>query len=134
MKYGRMIAIAALTCCTATSLGLAQGTISGSQGNWMVHTASKPGCPGLVLQIGRVGDNLKGFATTGDLADVSRLSGTITGNEKFTITLTQVDGKGPKGTITGSRSASDGWLTGQVSGSGCTDGPIKIQTYVPYTG
>ena len=65
MQYGRMISIATLTCCMATSLGLAQGTISGSQGNWMVHTASKPGCPGLVLQIGRVGDNLKGFATTG---------------------------------------------------------------------
>ena len=48
--------------------------------------------------------------------------------------MSPINGKGPKGTIVGARSASDGWLLGQISGSGCTDGPLKILTYVPYTG
>ena len=35
---------------------------------------------------------------------------------------------------TGSRNSSDGWLVAQVKGSGCTDGPLKIMTYLPYKG
>jgi hypothetical protein len=79
----------------------------------------------------RDGNNLKGFAETGDSAGVS---GTIDTDLQFTLTMTQVDGKGPNGTSTGSRSASDGWLVRQVTASGYTDGPLKIQTYVPYKG
>ena len=106
--------------------------MTGAPGNWTVHTASKAGCPGIALQIQRDGNSLKGFAETGDMAGTSRLTGTIDASNKSTITMTQVDGKGPQGTITGSRSASDGWLVAQVKGSGCTDGPLKIMTYVPY--
>jgi hypothetical protein len=45
--------------------------------------------------------------------------------QQFTITMTPVDGKGPVGTITGSRSQSDGWLLAEVKGSGCTDGSVR---------
>jgi hypothetical protein len=116
------------------SLALAQGTMTGAPGNWTVHTAAKPGCPGIALQVQRDGNNLKGFAETGDMAGVSRLTGTIDAKQQFTITINQVDGKGPQGTITGSRNMSDGWLVAQIKGSGCTDGPLKIMTYVPYQG
>jgi hypothetical protein len=68
------------------------------------------------------------------MAGVSRLTGTIDAKQQFNIAITQVDGKGPQGTITGSRSPSDGWLVAQIKGSGCTDGPLKIMTYVPYKG
>jgi hypothetical protein len=119
---------------TTFSQVLAQGTMTGAPGNWMVHTAAKAGCPGTARQVQRGGNNLKGFAETGDMAGVSRLSGTIDANQQFTITMTQVDCKGPQGTITGSRSASDGWLVAQVKGSGCTDVPLKIMTYVPFKG
>jgi hypothetical protein len=108
--------------------------MTGAPGNWTVHTAAKPGCPGIALQVQRDGNNLKGFAETGDMADVSRLTGTIDAKQQFTITMNQVDGKGPQGTITGSRNASDGWLVAQIKGSGCTDGQLKIMTYVPYQG
>jgi hypothetical protein len=47
-----------------------------------------------------------GFAETGDMAGVSHLAGAIT--------TTQIDRKGPQGTITGSRNASDAWLVAQV--------------------
>jgi hypothetical protein len=76
----------------------------------------------------------EGFAETGDMAGTSRLTGTIDASDKFTITMTRVDGKGPQGTITGSRNPSDGWLLAQIRGSGFTDGPLKIMTYVPYRG
>jgi hypothetical protein len=116
------------------STGDAQGTMTGAAGNWTVHTASKAGCPGIALQVRRDGNNMNGFAETGDMAGSSRLTGTIDANQHFTITMMQADDKGPKGTITGSRNGSGGWLVAQVTGSGCTDGPLKIMTYVPYKG
>jgi hypothetical protein len=134
MTYRRTIAASALAYSATLSLALAQGTMTGGPGNWTVHTAAKSGCPGIALQIQRDGDNLKGFAETGDMAGTSRLSGTINANGHFSLTMTQVDGKGPQGTITGSRNASDGWLLAQIKGSGCTDGALKIMTYVPYQG
>ena len=58
--YGRMIAAGALACSATFGLALAQRTsMTGSQGNWTVHTASKSGCPGLSLQVQRDGNNLK---------------------------------------------------------------------------
>ena len=132
--YRTLIAANILACSTMLNLAMAQGTMTGAPGNWTVHTASKACCPGIALQVQRDGNNLKGFAETGDMAGVSRLTGTIDANQQFTITITQVDGKGPQGTITGSRSASDGWLVAQIKGSGCTDGQLKIMTYVPYQG
>ena len=134
MTYRRTIAASALACSATLSLALAQGTMTGAPGNWTVHTAAKAGCPGIAFQIQRDGDNLKGFAETGDMAGPSRLSGTIDAREQFSLTMTQVDGKGPQGAITGSRNPSDGWLLAQVKGSGCTDGRLKIMTYVPYRG
>jgi hypothetical protein len=134
MFYSRTIVAAVLACSSTFSVALAQGTMTGAPGNWTVHTAPKPGCPGIALQVRRDGNNLKGFAETGDMEGVSRLTGTIDADERFTITITQVDGKGPQGTITGSRNPSDGWLVAQVTGSGCTDGPLKIMTFVPYRG
>ena len=134
MLYWRTIAAGVLACSATMSLALAQATMTGAPGNWTVHTAAKPGCPGIALQVQRDGNKLKGFAETGDLTDISRLSGTIDADQQFAITMTQVDGKGPQGTITGSRNASDGWLVAQIKGSGCTDGPLKIMTYVPYPG
>ena len=131
----RMTAAGILTFGTTLSPALAQGTsMTGATGNWMIHTPSRTGCPGLVLHVVSDGNNLKGFAATGDMAAMSRLAGTINANEKFTITMTPVDGKGPQGTIAGSRNPSDGWLLAQVTGSGCTDGQLKIMTYVPYQG
>jgi hypothetical protein len=135
MKYHGMIVAGALACSATPSLALAQGTsMTGAPGNWMIHTPSKTGCPGLVLHVMRDSNDLKGFAATGDMAAMSRLTGTIDAKQQFTITMTPVDGKGPVGTITGSRSQSDGWLLAEVKGSGCTDGPLKIMTYVPYQG
>jgi hypothetical protein len=134
MTYRRIVAASLLAYSAMLGLALAQGTMTGAPGNWTVHTAAKSGCPGIALQIQRDGDNLKGFAETGDIAGSSRLSGAIDAKEKFSLAMTQVDGKGPQGTITGSRNASDGWLLAQIKGSGCTDGPLKIMTYVPYQG
>jgi hypothetical protein len=134
MMYRMMMTASALACSATLNLALAQGTMTGAPGNWTVHTAAKGGCPGIALQVQRDGNDLKGFAETGDMAGVSRLTGTIDAKQQFNITITQVDGKGPQGTITGSRSPSDGWLVAQIKGSGCTDGPLKIMTYVPYKG
>ena len=131
MKYRRMIAASALACTATLGLALAQGTMSGAPGNWTVHTAAKAGCPGIALQVQRDGNNLKGFAETGDMAGVSRLTGTINAKDQFSITITQIDDKGPQGTITGSLRAGGGWLLAEVKGSGCTDGPLKIQTARP---
>jgi hypothetical protein len=86
---------------------MAQGTITGAPGNWTIHTAAKAGCPGIALQVQREGGNLKGFAETEDMAGASRLTGTI---DQFAITILQIDGKGPQGSIIGSRNKSDGWL------------------------
>ena len=131
-----IVTAASLMALGATlNLALAQNTsMTGGPGNWMIHTPPRAGCPGLVLNVLRDGNNLKGYAATGDMAAMSRLTGTIDARQQFTLTMTPVDGKGPQGTITGSRNSSDGWLLAQVKGSGCTDGPLKIQTYVPYPG
>jgi hypothetical protein len=134
MTYWRIVVASVMACSVTLRLAMAQGAMTGAPGNWTVHTAAKAGCPGIALQVQREGNDLKGFAETGDMAGVSRLTGTINADQQFTLTMTQVDGKGPQGTITGSRSASDGWLVAQVQGSGCTDGPLKIMTYVPYKG
>ena len=135
MRYRIITAAGLMTLGVTLDLALAQNTsMTGAPGNWMIHTPARAGCPGLVLNVLRDGNNLKGYAATGDMAAMSRLSGTIDARQQFTLTMTPVDGKGPQGTITGSRSPSDGWLLAQVKGSGCTDGPLKIQTYVPYTG
>jgi hypothetical protein len=135
MMYLRMTAAGILAFGATLSLALAQGTsMTGATGNWMIHTPSRAGCPGLVLHVVRDGNSLKGFAATGDMTAMSRLTGTIDDRQQFSITMTPVDGKGPQGTITGSRNSSDGWLLAQVKGSGCTDGPLKIETHVPYPG
>jgi hypothetical protein len=127
----RTVTAGILACSATIGAALAQNAnMTGSQGNWIVHTASKAGCPGLVLHVQRDGDTLKGIAATGDMAGISRLAGMIDAKAQFTMTMTQVDGKGPQGTITGSRNPSDGWLIAQVKGSGCTDGTVKIETYV----
>lgn len=67
--------------------------MTGAPGNWMIHTPAKAGCPGLVLHVMRVGNDLKGFAATGDMAAMSRLTGTIDDRQQFMITMTAVDGK-----------------------------------------
>ena len=135
MTYRGMLVAGTLAYSAMTGMALAQGpSMTGGPGNWMVHTASKAGCPGLVLHVMRDGNDLKGFAATGDMAAMSRLTGAIDAKQQFTITMTPVDGKGPVGTITGSRNQSDGWLLAQVKGSGCTDGQLKIETYLPYQG
>jgi hypothetical protein len=130
--HRRICTASALACSATVGMALAQGTMTGATGDWTVHTAAKAGCPGIALRIHRDGNNLKGYAETGDMTGVSRLTGTSNANQQFTLTITQVDGKEPQGTITGSRSESDGWLVAQIEGSGCTDGLLKIQTYVPY--
>lgn len=134
VAYWRMIAVSVLACGAPLSITMAQGSMTGAPGNWTVHTAAKAGCPGIALQVQREGNNLKGFAETGDMAGASRLTGTIDANDQFAITISQIDGKGPQGTITGSRNKSNGWLVAHVKGSGCTDGPLKIETYVPFRG
>jgi hypothetical protein len=65
------------------------------------------------------------------MSGMSRLTGSIDASGQFTITMTQVDGKGPQGTITGSHDPSNGVFLAQVSGSGCTDGPLRIMPYTP---
>jgi hypothetical protein len=134
MSYWRTLVAGALASSGMFNPALAQGTMTGVQGNWTVHTAAKPGCPGIALQVRRDGNTLNGVAETGDMSGVSRLGGTINANQKFMLNMTQVDGKAPMRTITGSRNPSDGWLVAQVKGSGCTDGPLKIMTFVPYKG
>jgi hypothetical protein len=135
MRYRRVTAAGLMALGATFNPALAQNTgMTGAPGNWMIHTPTRAGCPGLVLNVLRDGNNLKGYAATGDMAAMSRLTGNIDDRQQFTLTMTPVDGKGPQGTITGSRNPSDGWLLAQVKGSGCTDGPLKIKTYVPYTG
>jgi hypothetical protein len=130
VAYRRVISVAALACSATPNTALAQApTMMGEPDNWMVTTPSTGACLGLVLQVIRYGNNLRGFAATGDMTGMSRLTGSIDANGQFTITMTQVDGKGPQGTITGGRDPSNGGFLAQVSGSGCTDGPLKI---VPY--
>jgi hypothetical protein len=131
MKSRLMITVGAATYGATLSVALAQSATSGAPGNWTIHTASKTGCPGLVLHLMRDRDALKGIAATGDMAGMSRLAGTINANDQFSITMTPVDGKGPVGTITGSRNVEDGWLLAEVKGSGCTDGRLKIKTEIP---
>lgn len=108
MTHRRIVVAGVMACSVTLRLAMAQGTMTGAPGNWTVHTAAKDGCPGIALQVQREGNDLKGFAETGDMAGVSRLTGTINADQQFTITMTQVDGKGPQGTITGSRNSSDG--------------------------
>jgi hypothetical protein len=85
MPYRRTIAASAPSCSAMLSLALAQGTMTGAAGNWAVHAAAKAGCPGIALQIQRDGENLKGFAETGDMAGTSRLSGTIDAKGQFSL-------------------------------------------------
>ena len=129
MMSVKLIAASALAIAATCGVASAQGTLTSADGVWMLHTASKPGCPGLVLHLAKNGDGLKGFAASGDMAGLSRVNGTLDTTGKFKLTLVQVDKKGPKGTITGDRESS-GWLVGQVTGSGCTDGPLKIPFYI----
>jgi hypothetical protein len=107
--YRGIIALGVLSGSATLNLSLAQGpTMMGDPGNWMVQTPAKGGCLGLVLQIIRDGG--------------------------FTITMTQVDGKGPQGTITGGRDPSGGGFLAQVTASGCPDRLLKIAPYAPQGG
>ena len=111
MRYSRTIAASALACSATLGLALAQGTMKGAPGNWTVHTAAKAGCPGIALQVQRDGNNLKGFAEAGDMSGTSGCLAQSMPEGRFSLTMSQVDGKGPQGGfITGSRNASDGWL------------------------
>jgi hypothetical protein len=130
VAHWRVIAGAVLAWSTTLNPALAQ-TMMGERGNWIVTTPSTSACLGLVLQVIRYGNDLKGFAATGDMAGMSRLTGSIDASGQFTITMNQVDGKGPQGTITGTRDPSNGAFQAQVSGSGCTDGPLRIAPYAP---
>jgi hypothetical protein len=60
MSNWRTVTAGILACSATLSVALAQNaSMTGAQGNWMVHTASKAGCPGLVLHVQRDGDILR---------------------------------------------------------------------------
>ena len=134
MRYWKMIAVSVLAWGAPLSITMAQGTMTGAPGNWTVHTAAKAGCPGIALQVQREGNSLKGFAETGDMADASRLAGTIDSNGHFAITISQIDGKGPQGTITGSRNRSDGSARGASEGVGLHRWTDKDRDLCAYRG
>jgi hypothetical protein len=86
----------------------------GTQGNWMVTTPSTDASLGLVLQVIRDGSDLRGFAATGDMTGMSRMTGSIDTSGQFTVTMTQVDGKGPQGSITRALGLSNGAFLGRL--------------------
>ena len=99
MTHGRAIVATVIGYGAAPIMASAQPpTMMGTQGNWMVTTPSTGACLGLVRQVIRDGNNLRGFAATGDMTGMSRLTGSIDASEHCTITMAQVDGKGPRGT------------------------------------
>jgi hypothetical protein len=66
MMYRIMMTASALACSAALNLALAQGTMTGAPGNWTVHTAAKGGCPGIALQVQRVGNDLNSYSPPGN--------------------------------------------------------------------
>lgn len=84
-----------------------------------------PGCPAIRWYLDRKHDNsLSGYFFYTNASGVSQAAGSITPAGQFQMTLTNLDGDGPVGTVTGSV-GSDGSLDGQLKGSGCANLTVR---------
>jgi hypothetical protein len=91
-------------------------------------------CPPLTWQVRRTApgsNDLMGYFVFNDGQGASKATGTIKPDGTFHLTLANLDGKGPVGTIDGKQGRPpDRSLAAVVSLEGCP--PLVIQPQVPY--
>lgn len=84
-----------------------------------------PGCPAIRWYIDRKHDNsLSGYFFFTNASGVSQATGAIDPSGQFQMSLTNLDGNGPVGAVTGSV-GSDGSLNGVLKGSGCSNLTVR---------
>ncbi len=84
-----------------------------------------PGCPAIRWYIDRKHDNsLVGYFFFTNASGVSQATGSVDPSGQFQITLTNLDGDGPVGVVTGSTSP-DGAFNGVLKGQGCSNASIQ---------
>ena len=115
--------LAAIVATAATTAAQAQMPLA-----YVVHTAPRPGCPGLVLDFTTDNKSITGFASYHDMKAMSRIVGTRNGVGHFDMTLTPIDPAGPKGTIVGDANSQSAAIRSRLKGEGCNDGPLTIDT------
>lgn len=121
--FRRSLMLAAIVATAATTAAQAQQPLA-----YVVHTAPRPGCPGLVLDFTTDNKSISGFASYNDMKAMSRIVGTRNGVGRFEMTLTPIDPTGPKGTIVGDANSQNTSIRSVLKGEGCNDGPLRIDT------
>lgn len=89
--------------------------------------SSVAGCPYLVWRLAKhPGGKVTGIAYYSDLSGLSMVDGSVDPEGHFTLNLKSDMGKGPVGTVTGTRK-SDGSVTAQMVGEGCANMTLNIK-------
>lgn len=99
-----------------------------------VTPSSVAGCPYIMWRLARHDNGeVTGIAYYSDLSGVSTVNGMVNQSGQIQLTLASSMGKGPVGTVTGTKSA-DGAITAQLAGTGCASarlhmGPTDLNDY-----
>jgi len=89
--------------------------------------SSVPGCPYLVWRLAMNSNgNITGISYYSDLSGVSMVKGQGDGAGHFNLVLTPSMGKGPSGTVNGTRSAN-GTIVADMAGEGCANMHLTMQ-------
>lgn len=89
--------------------------------------SSVAGCPWIIWRLANSPNGeVHGIAYYADMSGVSNVTGTISKDGKFDLTLTKTTiGNGPVGTVTGTAN-SKGHIVAKLTGEGCANNNVDI--------
>lgn len=118
-------------CCLAVAAvdGAALTQASGRNAYYQGVSRNSPQCPAIHYLLRELSDTPVGYVWFGDASGMSKATGTMDlQSGRFHLTLTPLDGDGPKGEVTGVKERFTGTVTAELQGPGCSKlklGPMK---------
>jgi hypothetical protein len=127
------LAIIAALGLTVFAAGAANAAEGNGASSFMGHAAAPKEmakqCPGIEWLVRAENGQVTGYAAFDDGSGVSKLAGTYTPAGAFTFTVTSLDGHGPAGDVTGSRTKAG--MTAKLVGQGCSNVTVARMAPVP---
>ncbi len=130
MRFAKLAG--ALAACGMVAVPISAPFAAGEGGNDQTGVftgrsmAAASGCPTADWHITRLpGNKLGGVVFWTDGSGISQASGNYDPNGAFTITLVSATGKGPTGTVTGSRTTRS--ITASMPGEGCNKISVNMK-------
>jgi len=92
------------------------------------YPSSVAGCPAIAWRLVRdPSGNVRGLAWFTDMSGASQVSGTMGDSGQFSLTLTNTQGNGPVGTVTGTSDPRTGAASARLTGQGCANMAMNLR-------